>query len=98
MLVGPDKIEISDEQLNKLNDTYAELLEEVTSILTDFFTPFELMQSEGIFTGESADAFAESSALIKEYLLTRFSLSLEELKAAAATFQQKINEVEPFTG
>ncbi len=32
MLVGPDKIEISDEQLNKLNDTYAELLEEVTSI------------------------------------------------------------------
>ncbi|XOQ14831.1 MAG: Transposase [Shouchella clausii] len=98
MLVGPDKIEISDEQLNKLNDTYAELLEEVTSILTDFFTPFELMQGEGIFTGESADAFAESSALIKEYLLTRFSLSLEELQAAAATFQQKINEVEPFTG
>jgi len=49
MLEGPAKIKINDEQLERLSTTYKELAEDVSTMLEDFFTPFEMMKNEGIF-------------------------------------------------
>lgn len=98
MLTGPERIEISDDQLNQLKTVYKELTEDVASLMNDFFIPFEIMQSEGIFTGTSAEAFTSFCKLVNDYLEARFQMSLEELQEAAANFEEKINEVESYTG
>jgi len=98
MLEGPEKIEISDEQLNEMNAVYSELSEEVSAMLTDFFTPFEIMRSEEIFKGSSAEAYMEFCQLVQNYLQVRFEMSFQDLEKAASNFQNRINEVETFTG
>ncbi|TSB48510.1 hypothetical protein [Alkalicoccobacillus porphyridii] len=91
---GPAKIEVSDEQLEQLQSVYQALQEDINSMLTDFFTPFELMVGEEIFVGESAEAFASYCTLVRSYLEARADVSLTELQHAGQTFSNKINEVE----
>lgn len=82
MLEGPAKIKINDEQLERLSTTYKELAEDVSTMLEDFFTPFEMMKNEGIFAGKSADAYTDFCMLINQYLKIRFDMSLQELQDA----------------
>jgi len=97
MLEGPANIEISDEQLEQLNTTYTELSEDISTMLEEFFTPFEIMKNEGIFAGESADAYTEFCMLINQYLKIRFDMSLLELKEASDSFKENIHDVESLT-
>lgn len=97
-LEGPAKIEISDEQLEALRTTYNDLASEMETMINDFFSPFDIMQSEGIFRGASAEAYTEFCMLIHQYLEVRYGMVLTELKEAADIFTEKINEVEDYTG
>lgn len=97
MLEGPSKIEITDDQLEQLSTTYGELREEVLSMLEEFFTPFEIMSNEGVFTGKSADAYTEFCILINQYLKIRFDLSIQKLIAASESFKDEIDQVESYT-
>lgn len=83
-LVGPEKIEISDEQLEALTSTYNDLALEIEEMLHDFFKPFEIMSSQEIFQGASANAYMEYCKLIHQYTDIRYSMVLEKIKDAAA--------------
>lgn len=95
-LEGPAKI--SDEQLESLRKTYGDLATEMEEMINDFFTPFEIMRNESIFRGKSADAYTDFCMLIHQYTEVRYQMVLQELKEAAETFAEKINEVEDYTG
>lgn len=97
-LVGPDKIEISDEQLDALISTYKNLASEMDEMIYDFFKPFEIMNSQGIFKGASADAYMEYCNLVHQYSEVRYSMVLEQLKKASNKFKEKIDEVENYNG
>ncbi|MBT2214709.1 hypothetical protein F3157_09180 [Virgibacillus dakarensis] len=97
MLEGPARLEISDDQLEQLNKIYKELAEDVSSMLVDFFAPFELMKNEGVFAGKSADAYTDFCMLVNHYLKIRFDVSLQELNKSGESFKNKIDEVESLT-
>lgn len=97
-LVGPAKIEISDEQLEALRTTYDNLATEMEAMINDFFSPFDIMNSEGIFRGASADAYTEFCRLVHQYTEVRYNMVLSELKEATEAFTAKIDEVEDYNG
>lgn len=97
-LEGPAKIEVSDEQLEALTSTYSDLASEMETMINDFFKPFEIMSSQGIFRGASADAYMEYCKLVHQYTDVRYSMVLEKMKDAANEFEEKINEVEDYNG
>lgn len=95
-LEGPEKIEISDEQLEDLKSTYDNLASEMEEMINDFFKPFEIMNSEGIFRGASADAYMEFCGLAHQYTEVRYNMVLQEIKSAIKAFEEKVNEVEDY--
>jgi hypothetical protein len=95
-LEGPEKIEISDEQLEALQSTYNYLTLEMEEMINDFFTPFDLMSNEGIFRGASADAYTEFCRLVHQYTKVRYDMVLEETRGAVKAFEVKINEIEDY--
>ncbi|SDZ68687.1 hypothetical protein SAMN05421736_1381 [Evansella caseinilytica] len=95
-LTGPEKIKISDDQLEQLLAMYKSLQENLEKLITEFFTPFEMMHSEGVFTGAAAETFAAFCQLVKNYLEARLSLSLQEIRSFVDTFKTRINEVDSF--
>ena len=94
LTTGPAKIEVTDEQLNELQQIYQSLHEDMNGMITDFFTPFEMMISEGVFVGESAEAFSAFCSLVRSYLEVRSEISLTELENAGKQFSNEIQEVE----
>jgi len=89
-LAGPEKIEISDEQLEALRSTYSDLASEMDMMLDDFFTPFEIMRSEEIFRGASADAYTEFCMLVHQYIKVRYDMVFSELKRLQKHLQRKL--------
>lgn len=96
VLEGPDKIEITEEQLEYLQTTYDDLTLDMEEMIHDFFSPFEIMVNEGIFTGKSANAYKEFCLLVQQYLEIRFGMVLSELEKVANEFKSKLNEVENY--
>lgn len=97
-LQGPEKIEISDEQLEVLRLTYSALSSEMEEMISEFFNPFEIMSSEGIFRGASADAYMEFCRLVHQYSELRYAMVFEEINEAVKGFEDKINEIENYNG
>lgn len=97
-LEGPEKIEISDEQIEALRSTYGDLASEMDEMINDFFKPFEIMNSEGVFRGASADAYMEFCRLVHQYTEVRYNMVFEEINDAVKVFEEKINEVEDYNG
>lgn len=95
-LEGPAKIEISDEQLEALRSTYKDIATEMEEMINDFFKPFEIMSSEGIFRGASADAYMDYCKLVHQYAEVRYEMVFEEIKEAMKVFEEKIDEVEDY--
>lgn len=95
-LEGPAKIEISDDQLEAFTSTYSDLTLEMDIMINDFFKPFEIMSSQGIFRGASADAYMEFCKLVHQYTEVRYSMVLKKITDAAKEFEEKINEVEDY--
>lgn len=93
-LEGPVKIEISDDQLEALRSTYRDLHSEMEEMINDFFNPFEIMSSEGVFRGASADAYTEFCRLVHQYTEIRYNMVFEEIKDAIKLFEEKVKEVE----
>jgi len=94
MLEGPEKIEISDEQLEALCTTYADLDDEIRLLISDFFTPLEMLQNEGFFKGKTAENFSAFCMYSRTYLSSKLEISLEQLKTASEEFKSKVEEVE----
>lgn len=92
MLEGPEKIEISGEQLENLKSTYKMLTEEIEEMIHDFFKPFDIMRDSGIFTGTSADKFTDFCHVSQLYLELQFDVALTELHTAITSFEEDINE------
>lgn len=97
-LEGPAKIEVSDEQLEALTSTYSDLASEMNEMINDFFKPFEIMHSQGIFRGVSAEAYMEYCKLVHQYTDVRYSMVLEKMKDVTEEFKDKINEIEDYNG
>ncbi|GAF17212.1 hypothetical protein JCM19046_1712 [Bacillus sp. JCM 19046] len=94
LTTGPAKIEVTDEQLNELQKVYQSLQEDMHGMITDFFTPFEMMISEGVFVGESAESFSSFCSLVRSYLEVRSEISLSELQEAGYQLSNQIQAVE----
>ncbi|WP_078578356.1 hypothetical protein [Salipaludibacillus agaradhaerens] len=93
-LNGPEKIKISDDQLKEILSTYQAIQDEMESMLNDFFTPLEIMESEGAFTGQSAEVFTTYCTLVRSYLETRYLLSFEEIKLVVEQYQSRLNDID----
>lgn len=94
LTTGPAKIEVTDEQLNDLQQVYQSLQEDMNGMIKDFFTPFEMMNSEGVFVGESAEAFSSFCTLVRSYLEVRSEISLSELQETGQQLSNQIQAVE----
>lgn len=94
MLDGPESIEVTDEQLEQLKETYGSLSNEIQELIHDFFIPLNMMRDVGVFTGKSADKFVDFCDIVQYYLDLQVQVASEKYQQASATFADDIHEAE----
>lgn len=91
-LTGPDRIRVSELEIEELHQTYKTLKHDINALLTDFYSPFEVMHLLGVFKGDTAESFNLFCTITRSYLETQFDTTLEDLMMTLNKLQEELQE------
>lgn len=94
MLEGPESIEVTDKQLEKLKSNYESLSNEIQELLHDFFVPLNMMRDTGVFEGKAANNFVTFCDLVQYYFELQIQNATEQFEHASISFENDILEAE----
>lgn len=91
-LIGPDKIRVSEVELEELRQTYQTLKHDMNALIDDFYTPFEVMQLIGALQGDTASSFNSFCTITRSYLETRYDTTFDDLTMTLNRLQEELQE------
>lgn len=91
-LIGPDRIRVSETEIEELHQTYKTLSHDINALIGDFYSPFEVMHLLGVFQGEAANSFELFCSITRSYLETRFETTFEDIILTLDKLQEELEE------